>query len=168
MKDKLRSIVREMILAEMPKGRQGRISNNIIIANANKANRLKEIFADSDTHKWIADMIEKIMEAGEAGVDRVEFVDILLGINPNYKITDTKIKEEIRSLTNSGVLAVGGLSRPKKEKPVTTGKKGRPAKVRDTGMMSDLRAAMQADEVEDEEEDVIDETFLRMKKLAGI
>lgn len=168
MKDKLRSIVREMILAEMPKGRQGRISNNIIIANANKANRLKEIFADSDTHKWIADMIEKIMEAGETGVDRVEFVDILLGINPNYKITDTKIKEEIRSLTNSGVLAVGGLSRPKKEKPVTTGKKGRPAKVRDTGMMSDLRAAMQADEVEDEEEDVIDETFLRMKKLAGI
>jgi len=34
--------------------------------------------------------------------------------------------------------------------------------------MSDLRAAMQADEVEDEEEYVIDETFLRMKKLAGI
>jgi len=168
MKDKLRSIVREMILAEMDEAKQGRISDIIIIANADKANRLKEIFADSDTHKWIADMIEKIMEAGETGVDRMRFVDILLGINPNYKITDTKIKEEIRSLISSGVLAKGGLSRPKKEKPATSGKKGRPAKVKDAGFMSDLRTAMQSDEVGDEEGDVIDEVFLRMKKLAGI
>jgi len=166
MKDKLRSIVREMILAEMDEAKQGRISSNFVIANADKANRLKEIFANSDTHKWIADMIEKIMEAGEAGLDRKGIINALKEINPSYKLST--LNDETRSLIKSGVLTMGGLSRPKKEKPVTTGKKGRPAKVRDTGMMSDLRAVMQADEVEDEEEDVIDETFLRMKKLAGI
>ena len=166
MKDKLRSIVREMILAEMDEAKQGRISSNFVIANADKANRLKEIFANSDTHKWIADMIEKIMEAGEAGLDRKGIINALKEINPSYKLST--LNDETRSLIKSGVLTMGGLSRPKKEKPATSGKKGRPAKVRDTGMMSDLRAAMQADEVEDEEEDMIDETFLRMQKLAGL
>jgi len=51
MKDKLYNAIREMILDEMDEAKQGRISNNFVIANADKANRLKELFDNSDTHK---------------------------------------------------------------------------------------------------------------------
>jgi hypothetical protein len=159
MKDKLYNAIREMILDEMDEAKQGRISNNFVIANADKANRLKELFDNSDTHKWVADMIEIIMEAGETGVDRKNLINTL--------------NDETRSLIKSGVLSLGGLSRPKKEKAPLAGKRGRPAKSAEPGMMSDLRAAMQSGETGGEEEEELEEiqlneSFSRMKKLAGI
>lgn len=162
MKDKLYNIIREMILDEMPKNAQGNISKNIIIVNIDKANRLKELFANSDSHKWISEMIDMLIEAGETGVDRNTIIKNLARINSSYKLSG--VPEEIRSLEASGVLAKGGLSRPKKEKAPSTGKRGRPTK--STGMMSDLRTAMQSDETEEEEP--LNESFNRMKKLAGI
>lgn len=164
MKDKLYNIIREMILDEMPKNAQGNISKNIIIVNIDKANRLKELFANSDSHKWISEMIDMLIEAGETGVDRNTIIKNLARINSSYKLSG--VPEEIRSLEASGVLAKGGLSRPKKEKAPSTGKRGRPAKSAEPGMMSDLRAAMQSDETEEEEP--LNESFNRMKKLAGI
>jgi hypothetical protein len=171
MKDKLYNAIREMILDEMDEAKQGRISNNFVIANADKANRLKELFDNSDTHKWVADMIEIIMEAGETGVDRKNLINKLKEINSGYKLST--LNDETRSLIKSGVLSLGGLSRPKKEKAPLAGKRGRPAKSAEPGMMSDLRAAMQSGETGGEEEEELEETqlnesFSRMKKLAGI
>ena len=149
MKNKLYNAIREMILAEMNEDKQGRISNNFLIANADKANRLKELFANSDTHKWISDIIEIIMEAGETGVDRKNLVNKLKEINSDYKLST--LNDETRSLIKSGVLSLGGLSRPKKEKAPSTGKKGRPAKT-----------------TEQPSEEALDESLIRMQKLAGI
>ena len=149
MKNKLYNAIREMILAEINEDKQGRISNNFVIANADKANRLKELFASSDTHKWISDIIEIIMEAGETGVDRKNLVDKLKEINANYKLST--LNDETRSLIKSGVLSLGGLSRPKKVKAPSTGKKGRPAKT-----------------TEQPSEEALDESLIRMQKLAGI
>jgi hypothetical protein len=164
MKDKLRNIVREMILAEMDEAKQGRISSNFVIVNTDKANRLKEIFANSDSHKWIADMIEKIMEAGEAGLDRKSIINALKEINPNYKLST--LNDETRSLIKSGVLTMGGLSRPKKEKPSVIGKRGRPGKTSNSNVVNAVRNAMQTGETGEEE--TLDESFIRMQKLAGI
>lgn len=161
MKDKLRNAIREIILAEMDEAKQGRISSNFVIANADKATRLKDIFSNSNTHKWIADMIEAIEVAGEAGLDRKGIINAIVATNPNYKLST--LNDETRSLIKSGVLSLGGLSRAKKEKAPSTGKRGRPTK--STGMMSDLRTAMQSDETEEEP---LNESFNRMKKLAGI
>lgn len=172
MKDKLYNAIREMILAEMDEAKQGRISNNFVIANADKANRLKELFANSDSHKWISDMIEMLIEAGETGIDRKILANRLKEINASYKLST--LNDETRSLIKSGVLSLGGLSKPKKEKAPSTGKRGRPSKkAAEPGMMSDLRAAMQSgEEGEGEEEELeesqLNESFLRMKKLAGI
>lgn len=124
--NKLRDIIREIALEEMEEAKQGRISSNFVIANAEKATRLKDIFSNSDTHKWIADMIEKIIETGDAGLDRKGIIDALKIINPNYKLST--LNDETRSLIKSGVLSMGNLSRPKVEKPTTSGKKGRPTK----------------------------------------
>ena len=89
------------------------------------------------------------MEAGETGVDRKNLVDKLKEINTNYKLST--LNDETRSLIKSGVLSLGGLSRPKKEKAPSTGKKGRPAKT-----------------TEQPSEEALDESLIRMQKLAGI
>ena len=154
MKDKLRNIVREMILAEMDEAKQGRISSNFVIVDADKATRLKDIFSNSNTHKWIADMIEAIETAGEVGLDRKGIIDALKAINPNYKLST--LNDETRSLIKSGVLSLGGLSRAKKEKAPSTGKKGRPSMT----SSSDVEDTIM--------ETPLDESFTRMKKIAGI
>lgn len=158
MKDKLRNIVREMILAEMDEAKQGRISSNFVIVDDGKATRLKNIFSNSNTHKWIADMIEAIETAGEVGLDRKGIIDALKAINPNYKLST--LNDETRSLIKSGVLSLGGLSRAKKEKAPSTGKKGRP---------SAAPSVSPSDDVEDTiMETPLNESFTRMKKIAGI
>lgn len=158
MKDKLRNIVREMILAEMDEAKQGRISSNFVIVDDGKATRLKDIFSNSNTHKWIADMIEAIETAGEVGLDRKGIIDALRILNPNYKLST--LNDETRSLIKSGVLSLGGLSRAKKEKAPSTGKKGRP---------STAPIVAPSDDVEDTiMETPLNESFTRMKKIAGI
>jgi len=158
MKDKLRNIVREMILAEIDEAKQGRISSNFVIVDDGKATRLKDIFSNSNTHKWIADMIEAIETAGEVGLDRKGIIDALRILNPNYKLST--LNDETRSLIKSGVLSLGGLSRAKKEKAPSTGKKGRP---------STASIVAPSDDVEDTiMETPLNESFTRMKKIAGI
>ena len=158
MKDKLRNIVREMILAEMDEAKQGRISSNFVIVDNGKATRLKDIFSNSNTHKWIADMIEAIETAGEVGLDRKGIIDALRTVNPNYKLST--LNDETRSLIKSGVLSLGGLSRAQKEKAPSTGKKGRP---------SAAPIVAPSDDVEDTiMETPLNESFTRMKKIAGI
>ena len=163
MKNKLRNIVREIILAEMDEAKQGRISSNFVIVDAGKATRLKDIFSNSNTHKWIADMIEAIETAGEVGLDRKGIINAIVATNPNYKLST--LNDETRSLIKSGVLSLGGLSRPKKEKVPSTGKRGRPSINTGSGMMNDLRTSIQSDETEEEQ---LNESFNRLKKLAGI
>jgi len=164
MKDKLRNAIREIILAEMDEAKQGRISSNFVIANADKATRLKDIFSNSNTHKWIADMIEAIEVAGEAGLDRKGIINAIVATNPNYKLST--LNDETRSLIKSGVLTMGGLSRPKKEKPSVIGKRGRPGKTSNSNVVNAVRNAMQTGETGEEE--TLDESFIRMQKLAGI
>jgi hypothetical protein len=154
MKDKLRNIVREMILAEMDEAKQGRISSNFVIVDADKATRLKDIFSNSNTHKWIADMIEAVETAGEAGLDRKGIIDALRASNPNYKLST--LNDETRSLIKSGVLSLGSLSRAKKEKSPSTGKRGRPSASPSTDIEDTIM------------ETPLNESFIRMKKIAGI
>ena len=103
-------------------------------------------------------MIEAIETAGEVGLDRKGIIDALRTLNPNYKLST--LNDETRSLIKSGVLSLGGLSRAKKEKAPSTGKKGRP---------SAAPIVAPSDDVEDTiMETPLNESFTRMKKIAGI
>jgi len=112
--NKLRNIIREIVEAEL--NEMARISTNITIGDTEKLAAAKELYSGT----WIGDMIKFVEEAGEKGIPQPELAKKL------GKSGMQSINPKIRDFVEANIFTKGELSVPKKEKPESSGVKGRP------------------------------------------
>lgn len=129
---KLRKLIREMVEAELDE--MARISTNIKIGDPEKASIAKELYAGT----WYGDMIDYVEEAGDVGIPQPELARML------GKSGQQAINPKVRDFLESNIFTKGELSVAKKEKPETSGVKGRPTSEK-TLMAKDINSKMEAD-----------------------
>jgi hypothetical protein len=129
---KLRQYIREMVEAELDE--MARISTNIKIGDSEKASVAKELYAGT----WYGDMIDAVEKAGDVGIPQPELARIL------GKSGMQAINPKVREFVEAGILTKGDLSVAKKEKPESTGVKGRPTSEK-TLMAKAIDSKLQAD-----------------------
>ena len=160
MKNKLRQIVSTLITEEL--NEMARIATTLAIGDTVKLAKAKSLF---DNDSWIGKMIKAVEAAGEVGITRDALID---ATDKNQLALNPKIKDFLEI----GLFIEVGLETPKKEK-TGRGNPSDPTKVKDS-MIKSLKGIMSLDTDEDgiiddfEDEDVIDESFIRMQKLAGL
>jgi hypothetical protein len=130
--NKLRNIIREMVEAELSE--MARISTNIKIGDTEKLAAAKELYAGT----WLGDMINFVEEAGEKGIPQPELAKKL------GKSGMQSINPKIRDFVEANIFAKGELSVPKKEKPESSGAKGRPTSEK-TLIAKDVNSKLEAD-----------------------
>ena len=122
-----------MVEAELDE--MARISTNIKIGDPEKAAIAKELYAGT----WYGDMIDYVEEAGATGIPQPELARML------GKSGQQAINPKVRDFLESNIFTKGELSIPKKEKPETTGIKGRPTSEK-TLMVKAIGSKMVADD----------------------
>lgn len=128
----LRKYIREMVESELAE--MARISTNIKIGDPEKAAAAKELYAGT----WFADLIDFVEEAGDVGIPQPELARML------GKSGMQAINPKVRDFVEAGILTKGELSMAKKEKPETTGVKGRPTSEK-TLMAKAVNSKLEAD-----------------------
>lgn len=128
----LRKYIREMVEAELDE--MARISTNIKIGDPEKAAIAKELYGGT----WYGDMIDYVEEAGATGIPQPELARML------GKSGQQAINPKVRDFLESNIFTKGELSVAKKEKPETSGVKGRPTSEK-TLMAKDINSKMEAD-----------------------
>lgn len=129
--NKLRQYIREMVETELDE--MARIATMITIGDDEAAEAAKELHAGT----WVGDLIQTVQDAGEAGIDRPALAKAL-------GMQQQGIQKKMVDFIESGVLKTTGLKTPKKEKPATSGVKGRPTSEK-TLMAKAVASKMQAD-----------------------
>jgi hypothetical protein len=121
----LRQLVKEEIAIH-----EDRLGKGLVIADPEKAAKLKRLYPED---YWVVKIITTIENATDRDITRLgykdprtgEFID---GLKQILNIKPERINPELRELIKSGVLVdKAETAIPKKEKPETTGKKGRKA-----------------------------------------
>tara|TARA_R110000868_G_scaffold15117_2_gene69324 strand:+ start:147 stop:527 length:381 start_codon:yes stop_codon:yes gene_type:complete len=92
--------------------KQGRFGDNIVIANKEKAKRLKTLHANTPE---IVEMINALEKAGDKGLDSIQIADALIqNISKlQSKRADsyvTVLRPKINSLIKSGIITKGGYN----------------------------------------------------------
>ncbi len=128
----LKKYIREMVETELAE--MARISTNIKIGDAQKAQAAKKLFAGT----WLEDMIDYVIEAGEVGIPQPDLARKL------GKSGQQAINPKVNSFLDSGLFTKGELSVPKKEKPESSGVKGRPTSEK-VLMAKELNSKLEAD-----------------------
>jgi hypothetical protein len=128
----LRKYIREMVESELAE--MARISTNIKIGDPEKASTAKELYAGT----WFADLIDYVEEAGDVGIPQPELARML------GKSGMQAINPKVRDFVEAGILTKGDLSMAKKEKPETSGIKGRPTSEK-TLMAKAVNSKLEAD-----------------------
>jgi len=163
--EKLSKLVKEIVEQEL--GEMARISTNLKIDDPKKAEAAKKVYAGT----WIEALVKAIEEAGEAGISQPALAK-LLGKSGMQAINPT-----VREFIANNVIKLGDLSQAKKEPKPNSGIKGRPKKSEDEKVGAEdvnFKEPSKYDydgEREDtlsEEIKPINESFDRMKKLAGL
>ena len=121
-----------MVEAELDE--RARISTNIKIGDPEKAAIAKELYAGT----WYGDMIDYVEEAGATGIPKPELARIL------GKPGQQAINPKVNDFLESNIFTKGELSVPKKEKPKSSGIKGRPTSPK-TQKAEEINAKMEAD-----------------------
>lgn len=157
---KLSQIIREMVNQELDE--LARISTNIKIGDQEKAKAAKELYAGT----WIADMIDYVLKADSGGIPQPELARLL------GKSGQQAINPKVRDFLEANIFSKGELSVPKKEKPETSGVKGRPtsektimAKAVNSKLEADANYEPTEDELEMLGPDFIEKLRLRVKGL---
>lgn len=131
----LRQLVREEM--SMLEDKQGRKSKGLVIANAEKAAKVKRLYPEDH---WIHLMIASIEETGDRGLTRLGYRDpsngeFVNGLAQILDMNNTKFGPQVKELISSGVLLdKEETAIPKKVKPETTGRRGRPRREVGEGM----------------------------------
>lgn len=121
----LRQLIREEIALT-----EDRLGKGLVIADPEKVAKLKRLYPQD---YWVVKIITTIEGATDRDITRLgykdpstgEFID---GLKQILNIKSERINSELRDLIKSGVIVDKAESAiPKKEKPETTGKKGRKA-----------------------------------------
>ena len=128
---KLRKLIREMVESELDE--MARISTNIKIGDAEKAQSAKELYAGT----WIEDMIN-FVEKEENGIPQPVLAKKL------GKSGQQAINPKVRDFLEANIFTKGDLSQSKKEKAPSTGVKGRPTSAK-TDMAKKVNQALEAD-----------------------
>lgn len=129
----LKKYIREMVETELAE--MARISTNIKIGDAQKAQAAKKLFAGT----WLEDMIDYVIEAGEVGIPQPDLARKL------GKSGQQAINPKVNSFLDSGLFTKGELSVPKKEKSTSNdGIKGRPTSEK-VLMAKELNSKLEAD-----------------------
>lgn len=122
----LRQLIREEIALEA--SNQGRLGKGLMIADPEKAAKLKKLYPEDH---WVHKIITTIENAGDKDVTRLgytnpstgEFVD---GLKQILNMKSERVNPEIRELIANGILAdKSETAIPKKQKPESTGQRGR-------------------------------------------
>jgi hypothetical protein len=129
---KLRQYIREMVEAELDE--MARISTNIKIGDPEKASMAKELYDGT----WYGDMIDFVEKAGENGIPQPELARML------GKSGMQAINPKVRDFMEANIFSKGELSVAKKEKPESSGVKGRPTSEK-TLIAKDINSKMEAD-----------------------
>lgn len=130
--NKLRNIIREIVEQELDE--MARISTNIKIGDAEKLAAAKELYSGT----WLGDMIDFVEAAGETGIPQPELAKKL------GKSGMQSINPKIRDFVEANIFSKGELSVPKKEKPESSGIKGRPTSEK-TLMAKTVNSKLEAD-----------------------
>lgn len=139
----LKQLIREEMTSEA--ANQGRLSKGLVIANSEKAAKLKRLYPQD---YWVVKIITTIEDATDKDITRLgykdpstgEFID---GLKQILDIKSERINSELRELIKSGIIVDKAESAiPKKEKPETTDKKGR--KASDTSKAGIIRTLFQS------------------------
>jgi hypothetical protein len=128
----LRKYIREMVEAELDE--MARISTNIKIGDPEKAAIAKELYAGT----WYGDMIDYVEEAGATGIPQPELARML------GKSGQQAINPKVRDFLESNIFTKGELSIAKKEKPESSGIKGRPTSEK-TSLAKIVNSKLEAD-----------------------
>jgi hypothetical protein len=121
----LRQLIREEIALK-----EDRLGKGLVIADPEKVAKLKRLYPQD---YWVVKIITTIEGATDRDITRLgykdpktgEFID---GLKQILNMKPERINPELRELIKSGVLVdKAETAIPKKEKPETTGKKGRKA-----------------------------------------
>ncbi len=157
--NKLRQYIREMVETELDE--MARIATMITIGDAEAAEAAKELHAGS----WVEDLIQTVQDAGEAGIDRPALAKAL-------GMQQQGIQKKMVDFINSGVFQTTGLKVAKKEKPESSGIKGRPtsektlmAKAVNSKLEADANYKPTEDEMEMLGSEFIEKLRLRVKGL---
>jgi hypothetical protein len=139
----LRKYIREMVETELSE--LARISTNIKIGDAQKAEAAKKLLSGT----WLEDMLDIVMAAGEVGIPQPDLARKL------GKTSQQAINPKVNSFLDSGVFTKGELSTPKKEKPESSGVKGRPTSEK-VLMAKALNSKLEADSDYEPSEDELE------------
>lgn len=161
---KLVNIIRELVREELFneenfKGKGGRLSKGLVIADPEKAKKLKQLYPESN---WIHKMIVAIEDTEGMGLTRLGYKDpqtgeFIEGLSQILDMRHTYINPQIAELILNGVLRdTEGTAVPKKEKPESTGARGRKTSEKSReGVVRTLFAKFQEDpNFEPSEEDL--------------
>jgi len=92
--------------------KQGRFGDNIVIANKEKAKRLKTLHANTPE---IVEMINALEKAGDKGLNSIQIADALIQNisklqSKRAESYVTVLRPKINSLIKSGIIAKGGYN----------------------------------------------------------
>ena len=110
-----------------------RIATMLTIADEEAAEAAKELHAGT----WVEDLIQAVQDAGEAGIDR----PVLAKMMGKDK---AGIRNKVVGFIEDGIFKETGLKVPKKEKPESSGVKGRPTSEK-TLMAKAVNSKLEAD-----------------------
>ena len=122
LKEAIKSEIRKVLKEEYSEiDELARIAKTIKVADVEKAQEVINKFKDSKK-KWIADMITKVIESGDAGIAQVALAKAIGKVNEFGDGNQQSINPEVRSLTNAGIFTFGdaGASTPSTPKATTT------------------------------------------------
>lgn len=122
----LRQLIREELSLEA--SNQGRLGKGLTIANAEKAKKIKQLYPENH---YIVKIIDAIEGATDYDMTRLGYKDpktgnFIKGLSQILDMDNTRFGPQIKDLIASDVLAdKAETAIPKKEKPESTGQRGR-------------------------------------------
>lgn len=112
LKEAIKSEIRKVLKEEYSEiDELARIAKTIKVADVEKAQEVINKFKDSKK-KWIADMIIKVIESGDAGIAQVALAKAIGKVNEFGDGNQQSINPEVRSLTNAGIFTFGDTGTP--------------------------------------------------------
>lgn len=137
--DTLRQLVKEEISLN-----EDRLGKGLVIANAEKAAKIKRLYPSD---YWVVKIITAIENATDYDMTRLGYKDpktgeFIKGLAQTLDMKPERVNPELRELIKNGIIAdKAETAIPKKEKPETPGKRGR--KTSDTSKEGVVRTLIQ-------------------------
>lgn len=155
LKEALKSEIRKILKEEVEIDEMARIAKTLKIADKEAAQQVIEKFQGTKK-TWIADMITKVIESGDEGIQQVALAKAVGKVDEFGDGRQQAINPEVRSLLNAGVFTYGEAgvkTEPKAEEPIAEPKPTKKAEPK-VEPVKDITNDEEDVEVEDEYEKI--------------